>query len=553
MENKIISTAQIASLLSSKLSNVFSSTPTTETTTPTNTQGVTSAELSSLIKSLELPADLRLLIAQKIGDIATFITKESALPLDAKLAALLPPQLQQQAQQLTQQLAQSVESGEIVDIENPLLALKLTQNPTQLATQPTTQNIRQTPASASKQQLTQTLIQTPSQILTETATKTPSKPAIYLTNVMWLETNKTLPLLTLKPFLQNTFIKTQINDKQQFSIIETFNKEEGKSHFSSQASSQLIKQNIISNLNQQKDLPTLLLELAHFTKKITGENDINSREILKKISLLFLKIPQEKDLKKDTKTAVEIIETLINPNKKIEKKESNTFDLSTLLKEIKKIIDSEIKNKPLNIKENSLPDNKLPLAQKLLLPPIFGLDFIQPQKRAAYAAIENMTLEEAQHYLSEQIKGVLSRNTLHDLASLTSQKSEQAPHCLFFEFPMIGLDGKPDIFHAKIEWEESYSENKGKQEKSTCWKALLAFDLHQLGAMHVEFSLFKNKIASKIWAEKKSTLDIAKKNLPFLEKSFLSVGFQVGEVSCEQGAPLQKKHLNHYSILDIHA
>ena len=109
------------------------------------------------------------------------------------------------------------------------------------------------------------------------------------------------------------------------------------------------------------------------------------------------------------------------------------------------------------------------------------------------------------------------------------------------------------MFHLKIQWEQTTPEKKQDTEKHLSIKAFLAFDLHDLGKMYIEFMLVMDKFNGKIWAEKESTLIEAKKHLPFLEKSLQSAGFSVEKVICEKGAPPKNTNTSYQSILDIHA
>jgi len=477
--------------------------------------------VKALLQQIQLAQPVLTLLKEKVGQTATLYIQNPALPLEIELS-------EQQINEISQYL-KSAAIKTLLTINTP-------------ATQTSFQNQASVPSYDPENLLAKHLVTPVNHPLTSSTLKNP----VFLMQALWIETQKNLFFLSSKAQPSHTMMKAFIQAHEVFSIYETASPQT-KSIFSPKAETVLIQKAVLEKLASQKEMPLLMAILDHFSQKKISEKNQPIQAI---VQSFLSQLPKAIDTKKNMPLFIEVFKNILFP-------QSSTSNANPM--KILQALVSALET----LEKTTLQTASSPLAQKqgphpiqlptfTLPPPLLSLDFIRPQQRKEIGE-QNISESEWLEQMLTETKGALSRQSLHQIASLTSQKNEELPNQIFCEIPIIAPDGKSDLFHLKIQWEQTTPEKKQDTEKHLSIKAFLAFDLHDLGKMYIEFMLVMDKFNGKIWAEKESTLIEAKKHLPFLEKSLQSAGFSVEKVICEKGAPPKNTNTSYQSILDIHA
>ena len=150
------------------------------------------------------------------------------------------------------------------------------------------------------------------------------------------------------------------------------------------------------------------------------------------------------------------------------------------------------------------------------------------------------------------LAGVLNRITVNQLHSqvLSTRTAADAPapnNTLVLDLPWINQSNEPRIMQLRIE-EKPGEEgpNHRARARTTEWKLSLAMNLDDAGPMHFNISLGFGKISAQVWAEKQSTLQRARDQLPELRKSLADIGLKVTNLECRRGIPQgATTHLEH--------
>lgn len=150
------------------------------------------------------------------------------------------------------------------------------------------------------------------------------------------------------------------------------------------------------------------------------------------------------------------------------------------------------------------------------------------------------------------LAGVLNRITVNQLHSqvLSTRTTADAPapnNTLLIDLPWLNQNNEPRLMQLRVEEQagENDSDRKARARK-TEWKLSLAMNLDQAGAMHFDVSLGFGRISAQVWAEKQSTLQQARDQLPELRKSLVDIGLEVVDLECRRGIPRgATTHLEH--------
>lgn len=189
-------------------------------------------------------------------------------------------------------------------------------------------------------------------------------------------------------------------------------------------------------------------------------------------------------------------------------------------------------------------------AETFLLPPLPGNITLQPQARAKLQAAGDMA-DALVSILLKQVKGALSRITLHQLASHTRNQDPTAPQPqLSFELPILHQN-QVQIFQFLIEEREPDSDqNEKKQGKR--WVVQMAFDIEGLGPMLCQISLVGHSASVSFWAEWENTLQHTRNHFDYLQKVLTEMGLKVEKLQGHLGIPKTEQAILQNQLVDIH-
>lgn len=184
-----------------------------------------------------------------------------------------------------------------------------------------------------------------------------------------------------------------------------------------------------------------------------------------------------------------------------------------------------------------------------LLPPLPGNIALQPQGRTRLAAQKDMA-DALVSVLLKQVKGALSRITLHQLASQPRSQEPGSPAPLLsFELPIL-YQGQVQIFQFLIEEEDSANEREEKQQAKR-WVVQMAFDIEGLGPMLCQISLVGNSASVSFWAEWENTLQHTKDHFDYLQQVLTEMGLRVEKLQGHLGIPKSEQAILQNQLVDI--
>jgi hypothetical protein len=135
--------------------------------------------------------------------------------------------------------------------------------------------------------------------------------------------------------------------------------------------------------------------------------------------------------------------------------------------------------------------------------------------------------DDAGNPLVHHVEAGLARIQLHQLSALT-----EIPMTWTGEIP-VQDDRHVDVFQFHIERDAKTAAEPEQQS----WSTWLSFDLKTLGPISVKLALTNKTVATTIWAELNSTVDLINQNLDFLHQSLRAVGLEIRDLQCRQGNP----------------
>ena len=132
-----------------------------------------------------------------------------------------------------------------------------------------------------------------------------------------------------------------------------------------------------------------------------------------------------------------------------------------------------------------------------------------------------------------QVGGSLARIQLHQLASLS--RDHDVARVLSTEFPLQHGQGA-DVFHVRIDEHVPHSTT---QYRKKTWSITLAFELAELGPIHVKLTLGADIINTTFWVAHTSTKEAIDSQLGLLQQNMVKAGLKIGQMTCHQGQPPQ--------------
>lgn len=150
------------------------------------------------------------------------------------------------------------------------------------------------------------------------------------------------------------------------------------------------------------------------------------------------------------------------------------------------------------------------------------------------------------------LAGVLNRITVNQLHSqaLSARASADAPaanNTLLVDLPWLDQNNQPRTMQLRLEEQtREKDETRPNRTTKTEWKLALAMNLDQAGPMHFDVALGHDRISAKVWAERQSTLNTAREQLPALRQTLTDMGLEVTDLECRRGIPRGAvTHLEH--------
>ena len=186
--------------------------------------------------------------------------------------------------------------------------------------------------------------------------------------------------------------------------------------------------------------------------------------------------------------------------------------------------------------------------ETFILPPLPGNIPLQPQPRSRNSAGD--MADALVSILLKQVKGAISRVTLHQLASQPRSQDPGAPQPLLsFELPILH-QGQVQIFQFLIEEEESQNEQEAKQMGKR-WVVQMAFDVEGLGPMLCQISMLGLSASVSFWAEWEHTLEHTRNHFDYLQSVLTEMGLRVEKLQGHLGIPKSEQAILQNQLVDI--
>lgn len=198
----------------------------------------------------------------------------------------------------------------------------------------------------------------------------------------------------------------------------------------------------------------------------------------------------------------------------------------------------------------SIEGNKSTTVEPFLLPPLPGQISLQPQARGRAPLKGNEMADALVAVLLKQVKGALSRMTLHQLASQprASDSAAQQP-LLSFEIPFVH-NGQVQLFQFLIEEETTTAANE-EPNLAKRWVVQMAFDIEGLGPMLCQINLLGKTASVSFWAEWENTLQQTRQHFDELERVLSELGLKVDKLQGHLGIPKSEQTLIQNQLVDI--
>lgn len=166
------------------------------------------------------------------------------------------------------------------------------------------------------------------------------------------------------------------------------------------------------------------------------------------------------------------------------------------------------------------------------LPPLPTFS-LQPQPRIPTNIRNDVPMYSLMQYLTEQIDAALSRIQVTQL-SHTSNDPNTPTNTWTVELPVRYAD---EIDVVQIRWQQD-SENDVTSGKRA-WIITLSFDFPETGPLLVYSKLIGTTVSTTFRAERADTVEIIRRELPYLESLMLKSGLTVGQLGCVNQPPDQ--------------
>ncbi|WP_006786560.1 flagellar hook-length control protein FliK [Thiorhodospira sibirica] len=154
-----------------------------------------------------------------------------------------------------------------------------------------------------------------------------------------------------------------------------------------------------------------------------------------------------------------------------------------------------------------------------------------PQARAAPVDLALFSREALLEMLKIRTQGALSRVVLHQVANAESAEQGQARWLM--ELPLRAQNAM-ELIHLLLEKD---TQQGGKEDKDPTWRAEMALDLPELGAVRIRITVCGDRVSTHFWAETAGTVKRLGESLPRLREGLTARELLIGNMGCYAGEP----------------
>ncbi len=215
-------------------------------------------------------------------------------------------------------------------------------------------------------------------------------------------------------------------------------------------------------------------------------------------------------------------------------KPANAIDSQIKISKMFKALGTQTETKQLNVELTKLNIDKSQLLDLNL--PLRGL-FPQAQLSHALSLKQFESTDNLLRYLLRQVEGTIARVQIAQINSAPQENDTK--HSWLFEIP-VKRQAETSLFQFRIEYEDQAQEQDGKQNQNETekkWAVCIAFDIKNLGTVHVKLQLHKSNVSSHFWLKENETLKLFQDNITELKSRFEDRGFEVDQLLCHSGTP----------------
>jgi len=164
----------------------------------------------------------------------------------------------------------------------------------------------------------------------------------------------------------------------------------------------------------------------------------------------------------------------------------------------------------------------------------------QAQLRALRSARDDAgarTSNDVVEVLLRYVLGALARTRVHQLSSHGDSRQQSDPAALpswSLELPLFN-GNRHDALELRIAQREPEGSNGDTLQRT--WEVMLRLDIEGLGALHATLQLQGMTLAATLWAERSTTLQLARKHLHELAEQLGASGIELRRLECRSGEP----------------
>jgi hypothetical protein len=179
-------------------------------------------------------------------------------------------------------------------------------------------------------------------------------------------------------------------------------------------------------------------------------------------------------------------------------------------------------------------------------------DAAQAGKQRNGAARSNTAQDEPLEQLLRLVEGALARTRVHQLAALHEPRpaNESATNqpAWTVELPIPSPTGFDSL---RLRLEENDNSRRELSDGARDWTVMLCLDCASLGPIHALVRLRGQRLGTTLWAERESTLRMARGTIEELELALRAQGVEVERLDCLPGKPPEPATLRFGGLLDV--
>ena len=314
-----------------------------------------------------------------------------------------------------------------------------------------------------------------------------------------------------------------------------------------------------TNLKQQTDSQPRSLQ-GHTHKTSSSAHPANAKlsalaPDLKSLLKTFSNTLEEIERKNPNTKKKSPVETTLSSNEPASKtKQKNGIELSSAGK--LSTTDAIIKTVTSKANSNTAPQQNLTGYNDLKNTAIPSPEMILKQKKTIKpkSPIEaGQANEKITAALLKQVNASLARIQFNQVSTLSHQNNLSAETTTgnqwFFDLP-INTGSGIEVVHIRIHDEEA-EQNSRDVSREKRWQVDLAFDLNELGHLHVELVLIGQVATSVLWVEHDQGFKKINPHIDKLKSNLEEIGLTVETLLCRTGKPTISKSRISSQLIDI--